>query len=75
MKLYAVSRPVGGYARELAARSEIVGVYTDREIARKVAVLSSGTYEEVELNYIWPGIRASAPEFGLEFPDKISVDR
>lgn len=75
MKLYAVSRTVGGYAREDAARSETVGVYTDREIARKIAVLSGGIYEEVELNYIWAGIRAYAPELGIELPDKISVDK
>lgn len=66
-KLYVVHRTRSGYAREDAKTSDVVGVFTDPETARKVALLSYGKYELVELDYIMPGIRAAAPEYGLDF--------
>lgn len=66
MKLFVVHRTRGGYAREDAPTSDVIGVYTDKEVARKVALLSYGRYDEVELDYIYPGIKAAAPEFGFE---------
>jgi hypothetical protein len=66
MKLYVVHRTRAGYAREDAPTSDVLGVYTDREVARKVAILGHGQYMEVEVDYIMPGIRAAAPEYGFE---------
>lgn len=65
MKVYVVHRTRGGYAREDAAESDVVGVFTDKEVARKVALLSYGRYDEMEVDYIMPGIKAAAPEFGF----------
>ena len=36
-----------------------------KEVARKVAILSYGQYMEVEVDYIMPGIKAAAPEYGM----------
>lgn len=44
----------------------LVGVFTDKETARKVALLSFGQYHETELDYIPPGIKAAAPEYSIE---------
>jgi hypothetical protein len=65
MKLYIVHRSRSGYAREDAPYSDVVGAFTDKEVARKVAILSYGQYMEVEVDYIMPGIKAAAPEFGM----------
>lgn len=65
MKLYVVHRTRSGYAREDDPVSDVVGVYIDKEIARKVALLSYGRYDEVYLDDVPPGIRAAAPEFGV----------
>jgi hypothetical protein len=65
MKVYVVHRNRGGYAREDAAESDVVGVYTDQEVARKVALISYGRYEEMEVDYVFPGIKAAASEFGF----------
>ena len=64
--LYSVHRPTPGYAREDEGGSEVVGVYTDREVARRVAILCHGRWDEVTLDYVWPGIKARAGEFGFE---------
>ena len=66
MKLYVVHRTRAGYAREDAPTSDVVGAFTDREVARKVAILSYGQYVEVDVDYIMPGIKAAAPEYGFE---------
>ena len=66
MKVYVVHRIRGGYAREDAPTSDVIGVYTDKEVARKVALTGYGQYMEVELDYILPGIKAAADEFGFE---------
>ena len=65
MKLYVVHCTRAGYAREDAPSSDVVGAFTDPEVARKVALLSHGRYMEVEVDYIMPGIRAAAPELGI----------
>ena len=65
MKVYVVHRTRGGYAREDAPTSDVIGVYTDKEVARKVAILGHGRYDEMEVDYIVPGIKAAAPEFGM----------
>lgn len=65
MNLYVVHRTRSGYSRESATTSDVVGVFTDKEVARKVAILSHGQYMEVELDYIMPGIKAAAPEYGF----------
>ena len=65
MKVYVVHRNRSGYAREDAPTSDVVGVFTDQEVARKVAMLSYGRYDEMEADYIMPGIKAAALEFGM----------
>lgn len=54
MKIFAVHNKNG-----------LVGVFTDKEVARKVAILSYGEYHETTLDYIPPGITAAAPEYGI----------
>ena len=65
MKLFVVHRTVGGYAREDASSSDVVGLYTDGEVARKIAILAHGQYKEVEVDYIMPGFINAASEFGM----------
>lgn len=65
MKLYVVHRTRAGYAREDAHTSDVVGAFTDKEVARRVAILSYGQYMEIEVDYIMPGIKAAAAEFGF----------
>ncbi len=65
MKLFVVHRSRSGYAREDNSTSEVVGAYTDITVAKKVALLARGTWTEVDVDYIWPDIEQSAPEFGI----------
>jgi len=65
MKVYVVHRVLRSYARDDAMESDVVGAYTDKEIARKVALISHGRYEEMEVDYVFPGIKAAASEFGF----------
>ena len=65
MKLYAVHRTREGYAREDAHTSDVIGIYTDQEVARRVAVISYGQWQEVEVDYIPPGIKADATAYGV----------
>ena len=65
MKVYVVHRTREGYSRGDALDSDVLGVYTDQEVARKVAILGYGKWMEVEIDYIYPGIKAAAPEFGM----------
>jgi len=65
-KVFVVHRTRGGYAREDAPTSDVLGVYTDKEVARKVAILGYGEWMEVEVDYIYPGIKSAAPEFGFK---------
>jgi hypothetical protein len=65
MKVFVVHRSVGGYAREDASSSDVVGVYTDGEVARKIALLARGQCKEVEVDYIMPYFINTASEFGM----------
>ena len=65
MKVYVVHRVGSGFSREDYSTSEVVGVYTEATLAKKVALLARGTWTEVDLDYIWPGIQQDAPEFGM----------
>ena len=58
MKVYVVycARRVGDI---------VVGVYTDEDLARKIAVLSYGEYDEFELDSIPVGVKNAAPKFGM----------
>lgn len=70
MKLFVVHRLVGGYAREDSPVSDVVGVFTDKEVARQVAVISHGMWTEHELDYIYPGIKATADVYGFNLNQK-----
>ena len=65
MKVYAVHRSRGGYAREDAPVSDVIGVFTDKEVARQVAIIGHGQWMEIDVDYIMPGLRAAAEEFGF----------
>jgi hypothetical protein len=65
MKVFVVHRTGSGYTREDNSTSEVVGVYTEATLAKKVALLARGTWTEIDLDYIWPGIEQAAPEFGI----------
>ena len=65
MKVYVVHRTACGYARGDQPISDVVGVYTEATLAKKVALVTRGTWTEVDLDYIWPGIQQDAPEFGI----------
>lgn len=64
MKVYVVSKMIGGYAREDNPSFVVVGVYTEESKAKMVATISQGRYREIELDYIHPGIRNDATAFG-----------
>jgi hypothetical protein len=66
MKVFVVHRAQAGFSREDNTSSEVVGVYTDIGIAKKVALLARGTWKEVDVDYIWPGIEQTASEFGIK---------
>ena len=68
MKVYVVSRVVGGYAREDSATSSPVAVLTDPERARIVKACSGfgATMEEVEVDVIPAGIQGYAAELGYK---------
>lgn len=63
--LYVVHGTIGGYAREDDARSTVYGVYTDPTAAKKVATVTHGQVETVELDYVAPGYVNSAAELGI----------
>ena len=63
MKVYVVHRTCRSYVRDDAMESDVVGVYTDQQIARKVALVSRGRYKEIEVDYVFPDIKAAASEF------------
>lgn len=65
MKVFVVHRTREGYSRGDALSSDVLGVYTDPEIARKVAILGYSRVDEITVDYVLPGIKAAAPEFGM----------
>jgi hypothetical protein len=65
MKVFVVHRTGSGYAREDNSTSEVVGVYTEMTLAKKVALLARSACTEVDLDYIRPGIEQAASEFGI----------
>ena len=69
MKLYVVHRTRGGYTKS-DVTSDVLGVYTDKEVARKVALTGYGQWMEVELDYVLPGIKAAADEFGFDLTNR-----
>lgn len=75
MKLYCVMYMVGGYAREDAANAQIVGIFTDKQIADKVRLCVSGEIKEVELNAVAAGYQKTALElFGVNLQDMLEVN-
>ena len=66
MILYVVHNTVGGYAREDAARSIIDGAYTDADTARKISLITGGTVEPVEVDYIPLGYEQAMHRLGIK---------
>jgi hypothetical protein len=68
--LHIVHKTVGGFTREDRDDSHIVGVYTDEDVAKKVAIASHAQVASIELDHIPPGYRSFAKELGMKFPDQ-----
>lgn len=70
MKLYVVANQIGGYAREDDPTVNVVGAYTDVEVARavKCAAGFGATISEIEVDHIHPGHREAAVAFGFKLP-------
>lgn len=66
MKVYVVHCTRSGYAREDAPSSDVVGVYTEEQTAITVSRVCGGRYKEIEVDYIHPGHRNAAAEFGFK---------
>lgn len=64
--LYVVVQSLGGYAREDADRPGCAGVYTEKDIAAKVAKVSHGTVIPIELDHIHPGYLDMAKMCGMK---------
>lgn len=66
--VHVVTSLVSGYAREDASTSRAVGVYTDPELARKVAQLCGfgSSANAVEVNFVPAGIKSDADAFGIK---------
>ena len=65
--LYVVTKQIGGFAREDAPESNIVGCYTDQGVARNVALATSSKVVPVELNTMSAGLLSSFSQLGLKF--------
>lgn len=71
MKLYAVLGTIGGYAREDAPEANLVGIYTDPDVASQVSLAASGCrVEEITLDFIPPGYLKTAEAIGLPIGKK-----
>ena len=55
-ELYVVHATVSGYAREDAMNSSVIGVYTDQQLAIRVARAASGRVSAVGLDAVPQGI-------------------
>lgn len=71
MELFAVVTTLGGFAREDAARPDIVGVYSDETIANQVKTLYGfgAEVKPVSLNAIPAGLRRSAEQLGFSLQE------
>lgn len=54
--VYVVHGTASGYAREDPLVSSVAGVYTTREIAQKVAIVTHGTISAVTLDEVSAGL-------------------
>ena len=59
-KLYVIAKPVGGYTRESPDKIEVIGVYSDEEVAAKVRLSTSAQMFDVELNTLAAELLANA---------------
>lgn len=67
MKVYVLTRMVGGFAREDADVTSVVAVLTDEVQAKKLAKVVFGcTITPTEVDFISPGWAEHAKEFGLD---------
>ena len=63
--MFIVTKLIGGYAREDAPGVSVVGCFTDEDVARKVALATSGKVAPVALNTLSAGLIASLAQLGL----------
>lgn len=64
--LYVVAGTIGGFAREDASEVSVKGVFTDKPMAEKVALVSHGKVFPVELDNIMPGYLQAFEAFGIK---------
>lgn len=64
--MYIVTKLIGGYAREDAPGISVVGCFTDEDVARKIALATSGKVAPVALNTLSAGLIASLEQLGLK---------
>ncbi|OZB34665.1 MAG: hypothetical protein B7X51_01355 [Pseudomonas sp. 34-62-33] len=64
--IFIVTKLIGGYAREDAPGVSVVGCFTDEDVARKVALATSGKVAPVALNNLSAGLIASLEQLGLK---------
>ena len=71
MKVYVLTRMIGGFAREDADVTSVVAVLTDERQAKKLAKVVFGcTITPMELDFISEGWVEHAKAFGLDLSNK-----
>ena len=66
MTIFVVHNTIGGYAREDAEQSNIVGVFTDETMAKTLARILGANCTEVTLNEVPKGYLSFARELGVK---------
>jgi len=65
MKVYVVHQVRRSDYVDDTLECNVVGVYTDLNVARKVALVSRGRYQEIEVDHVFPEIKDAAPKFRI----------
>lgn len=64
--LYVVATTMGGYAREDASVVNVVGGYTEKEVADKVAMVAHAKVVPIEINHIPQGYLDSMYAYAMD---------
>ena len=55
MELWIVHKQQGGFAREDPNETYVIGVYSEHELANRIALTQCAKLEKITLNFIHPG--------------------
>lgn len=66
--LYVVASTTGGYAREDAAEPHVCGVFTDENVAKKVAMVGHGKVFTMPLDQVGAGYIETMRAMGIKLP-------